>query len=419
MPDQTRYVAAIGALYNVPLVVVGVAFTAGAWIYGTELLLIIFTTFKKRSAYSSSLVIASLGVLCFQSSVFCMIFAPWANGYGIIVGVDVGWTCMVTGQSMVLWSRLHLVCRSRWKLRAILIMIITNAILCHGTQTVCSLLVRISVFIPLLHRSANWPWLSKTTTSTQITRHSSIRRRCRCVCSLSRKSLFLASTSGRLSRVFEPPKFWRRKATTVAWETFSWLTSQSWPSTWFSSLWSSLLSGVYGAPSRGLPTVWSSRLNSLSSTSFGIASQTDQRPAVPPVTWNSANSALKPKPFLMDVAARCAQGTTTRSLRLASIPFSTSTTPTRVVLSRKLVPEVRHRLDQRSISPTRGSEQSFMIHLCSHGVWSRYGPGIIVLRAEPWHVIRKKDWSASNSRNARLPRKPRRATWAMLTTLTL
>lgn len=48
---------------------------------------------------------------------------------------------MVTGQSMVLWSRLHLVCHCRWKLRAALTMIITDAILCHGTQTVCSLLV--------------------------------------------------------------------------------------------------------------------------------------------------------------------------------------------------------------------------------------------------------------------------------------
>lgn len=49
---------------------------------------------------------------------------------------------MVTGQSMVLWSRLHLVCHSRWKLRAALALIITNAVLCHGTQTVCSLLVQ-------------------------------------------------------------------------------------------------------------------------------------------------------------------------------------------------------------------------------------------------------------------------------------
>lgn len=91
MPDETRYVAAIGALYNVPLVVVGVAFTAVAWFNGLELLLTVFATFKRRSTYSYSLVVATLGVLCFQSAVFCMIFAPRANGYGIIAFVDIGW----------------------------------------------------------------------------------------------------------------------------------------------------------------------------------------------------------------------------------------------------------------------------------------------------------------------------------------
>lgn len=91
MPDETRYVAAIGALYDVPLVVVGVAFTAIAWFNGLELLLTIFATFKKRTTYFYSLVAASLGVLLFQSAVFCMIFAPFANGYGIIASIDIGW----------------------------------------------------------------------------------------------------------------------------------------------------------------------------------------------------------------------------------------------------------------------------------------------------------------------------------------
>ena len=40
MPDETRHLAAIGPLYNVPLVVVGVAFTAIAWFNGIELVLI-------------------------------------------------------------------------------------------------------------------------------------------------------------------------------------------------------------------------------------------------------------------------------------------------------------------------------------------------------------------------------------------
>jgi len=91
MPDETRYVAAIGPLYNVPLVVVGVAFTAAAWFNGLELLLTTLATFKKRSAYFYSLIVTSFGVLCFQSGVFCMIFVPSANAYGIIGSIDVGW----------------------------------------------------------------------------------------------------------------------------------------------------------------------------------------------------------------------------------------------------------------------------------------------------------------------------------------
>ena len=91
MPDETRHVAAIGPLYNVPLVVVGVAFTAVAWSNGLELILTTLSTFKRRSTYFYALLTAALGVLCFQSAIFCMIFAPSVNGYGIIVSVNIGW----------------------------------------------------------------------------------------------------------------------------------------------------------------------------------------------------------------------------------------------------------------------------------------------------------------------------------------
>ncbi|KAH6883921.1 hypothetical protein B0T10DRAFT_410691, partial [Thelonectria olida] len=44
-----------------------------------------------------------------------------------------GRVAMVTGQSLVLWSRLHLVLRNRKRLRMILWMIIIDAVICHGT----------------------------------------------------------------------------------------------------------------------------------------------------------------------------------------------------------------------------------------------------------------------------------------------
>ena len=145
MPDETRYVAAIGPLYNVPLVVVAVAFTAIAWFNGLEMLIVTWMTFKKRSAYFYSLIVCCFGILCYETSIFCLIFVKGANTYGTNVGIDLGWSCMVTGQSFVLWSRLHLVCRKQLVLRAVLIMIITDGILCHGTQWVCSLMVSNSI----------------------------------------------------------------------------------------------------------------------------------------------------------------------------------------------------------------------------------------------------------------------------------
>jgi hypothetical protein len=70
-----------------------------------------------------------------------MIFAGHLNGHGVIASIGVGWSAMVTGQSLVLWSRLHLVCRSTWKLRAILCMIVVNGVCMHGPQFIFSILV--------------------------------------------------------------------------------------------------------------------------------------------------------------------------------------------------------------------------------------------------------------------------------------
>jgi hypothetical protein len=45
--------------------------------------------------------------------------------------IVIGWSGMVTGQSVVLYSRLHLVDRNRVRLRLVLGMIIFNAVICH------------------------------------------------------------------------------------------------------------------------------------------------------------------------------------------------------------------------------------------------------------------------------------------------
>lgn len=113
-----------------------------------ELLGTIFLTFRTWSGkYFYCLVVATVGTLVYEINVFMMIFAPHLNAHGIIACIGIGWSAMVTGQSLVLWSRLHLVCRSTWKLRIILGMIIINGVSMHGPQFVFSLLVRFATFM--------------------------------------------------------------------------------------------------------------------------------------------------------------------------------------------------------------------------------------------------------------------------------
>jgi hypothetical protein len=114
-----------------------------------ELLITIFLSFKRWSGrYFYCLIVASAGVLVYQVFVFAQTFASNLNAHAITACIDVGWSAMVTGQSLVLWSRLHLVCRSRWKLRAILYMIIFNCVCLHIPQTAFSLSVSIDTQNP-------------------------------------------------------------------------------------------------------------------------------------------------------------------------------------------------------------------------------------------------------------------------------
>ncbi|KAH6605410.1 hypothetical protein Trco_007117 [Trichoderma cornu-damae] len=98
-----------------------------------ELACIIWGTFKRYcGSYFWSFFIATLGIaLCCIG--FCIkYFGPDSLGYLACTFTAPGWVFMVTGQSLVLWSRLHLVLRNRWRLKAILWTIIFNGVVCHG-----------------------------------------------------------------------------------------------------------------------------------------------------------------------------------------------------------------------------------------------------------------------------------------------
>ncbi|KAH6973287.1 hypothetical protein EDB80DRAFT_595940 [Ilyonectria destructans] len=98
-----------------------------------ELNCIIFGTFKRYAGlYFWTFLIATWGIPLYCTGFLIKYFGSPSLGYLSCTLIVTGWVCMVTGQSMVLWSRLHLVLRNRKRLRLILWMIITDAIICHG-----------------------------------------------------------------------------------------------------------------------------------------------------------------------------------------------------------------------------------------------------------------------------------------------
>ncbi|KAK5657365.1 hypothetical protein OQA88_2935 [Cercophora sp. LCS_1] len=103
-----------------------------------ELHLIIFFTFKTRSGlYFWSFLVATWGLIPQAIAALCETFLP-----GVIVGPPlatmyiIGWYCMVTGQSLVLYSRLHLLLHNTTTLRLVLAMIIANFFLGHVPPTI-------------------------------------------------------------------------------------------------------------------------------------------------------------------------------------------------------------------------------------------------------------------------------------------
>ena len=117
---------------SLPTTITIICFVALALYNFTELNFIIFATFRKRGGlYFWSFLVSTWGI-CLYSIGFLMkdlqVSLPPTFYVTLII---VGWCSMVTGQSVVLYSRLHLVLRNPSQLRMILIMIIVDAIICH------------------------------------------------------------------------------------------------------------------------------------------------------------------------------------------------------------------------------------------------------------------------------------------------
>jgi len=116
-----------------------------------ELTLVIFTTFKRRDGlYFYSLLVATWGIAPYAIGFFLKFYNITTSKTLYLTLIAVGWPCkfltlcvaeqenfaestgMITGQSLVLYSRLHLVYRNSVdKGKWVLMMIIVNATICH------------------------------------------------------------------------------------------------------------------------------------------------------------------------------------------------------------------------------------------------------------------------------------------------
>src|SRR5947207_880260 len=121
-----------GLQTTLPIAMTLSAFSGIAWYISVELNVRIFTVFKRyRGLYFWSLLLSSWGVFFTPLFNLMKMFHVWKNDFISVPLILICWTLMVTGQSLVLYSRLHLIVPDTRKIKWIFYMIIFNAIILH------------------------------------------------------------------------------------------------------------------------------------------------------------------------------------------------------------------------------------------------------------------------------------------------
>jgi hypothetical protein len=122
---------------NLPVHMTLAAFTGIAWYNVIELNLSVYLTFKRRRGLYFWSVIACIQGIGLHSLAFILKLYGVVTTYQItITMITIGWYLMVTGQALVLYSRLHLIVSEPRIVRAVLIMILFNAVTMHFPTTV-------------------------------------------------------------------------------------------------------------------------------------------------------------------------------------------------------------------------------------------------------------------------------------------
>ncbi|GFF34949.1 hypothetical protein IFM46972_04406 [Aspergillus udagawae] len=106
------------------------AFAGLVWYNAIELIVLCLTTFKRyHGCYFWSLLLASISLIPHTLGFFFFFFLTTTVSPYVAVSLIIpSWCVMITGHSLILWSRLHLVLQKPKILRAILVMIIVDAI---------------------------------------------------------------------------------------------------------------------------------------------------------------------------------------------------------------------------------------------------------------------------------------------------
>ncbi|KAF4999975.1 hypothetical protein FGRMN_2117 [Fusarium graminum] len=101
-----------------------------------EILISLLSRFKRHDGlYFWSMITATLGIVLHSIVVLLRYYSLGPN-FVLCVLTCVGWYGMVTGQSVVLYSRLHLIVEDKSKTRWVLYMIIINFFILHVPTTV-------------------------------------------------------------------------------------------------------------------------------------------------------------------------------------------------------------------------------------------------------------------------------------------
>ncbi|PSR82857.1 hypothetical protein BD289DRAFT_370734 [Coniella lustricola] len=111
----------------------------GLWNASETLVLIWWSFNRRRNLYFWSIIAAALGTLLCVTSQVINLGTEHPNETAILAIGLTGWVPMVTGQSLVLYSRLHLLWNNERVLRMILAMIIVNGIALHGSNIAISI----------------------------------------------------------------------------------------------------------------------------------------------------------------------------------------------------------------------------------------------------------------------------------------